>query len=105
NKIPSVYLLPAFDEFIISYKDRSASLLLEDHKKAVSINGLFRPLIVVDGKVSGLWKRTVKKERVLIETELFKLHSQKILRLMEKSANAYGDFLGKKAETAGMNSI
>jgi hypothetical protein len=59
----SVYLLPAFDEFIISYKDRHAVLPLENHAKAVSNNGIFRPVAVVNGQVMGIWKRTVKKQQ------------------------------------------
>lgn len=56
-----VCLLPAYDEFIISYKDRTATLPFEIHNKAVSNNGIFRPTIVIKGQVRGLWKRTIKK--------------------------------------------
>jgi hypothetical protein len=52
----SAHLLPAFDEFLISYKDRNASLTLTNFKKAVSENGIFRPVIVINGQVMGLWK-------------------------------------------------
>ncbi len=58
----TVHLLPAFDEYIIAYRDRSASLVFEHHKKAVSDNGIFRPIIVINGRVKGIWKRTVKKD-------------------------------------------
>ena len=64
-----VYLLPAFDEFIISYKDRRAALPFENHIKAVSNNGIFRPVIVVNGQVVGIWKRTTKKDKVMVETD------------------------------------
>ena len=36
--IESLYLIPAFDEFIISYANRSASLPADNHIKAVSSN-------------------------------------------------------------------
>lgn len=67
----SVYLLPAFDEFIISYKDRSACLAFPDHKKTISNNGIFRPVIVIGGQAIGIWKRTTGKHKTLIETEFF----------------------------------
>lgn len=98
NKKNSVFLLPAFDEFTISYKDRSASLLLNDHKKAISTNGLFRPLIVVNGKVTGLWKPVIRKDKVIIETDFFKPHNKSLKFKLEKAAEGYGNFLGKKAE-------
>ncbi|KAA6304364.1 hypothetical protein EZS27_043989, partial [termite gut metagenome] len=61
----SVYLLPAFDEYIISYRDRKAVLPSENHSKAVSSNGVFRPTIVANGQVIGLWKKSdTKKESI-----------------------------------------
>jgi hypothetical protein len=95
---PSVYLLPAFDEFLISYKDRSASFPLGNHKKAFTSNGIFRPVIVINGHVTGIWKRTVKKDIVLIETGLFQPHNKLEKELVEKAAIKFGGFLNKKVE-------
>jgi hypothetical protein len=94
----SVYLLPAFDEFIIGYRDRSAALPLENHNKAVSDNGIFRPIIVVNGQVMGIWKRTINKPTVIVETELFQPPHRTTTNLIEKAAVHYGHFLGKQAE-------
>ncbi len=91
---PAVFLLPAFDEFIISYKDRKAALASQHHKKAVSENGIFRPVIVVDGQVTGLWKRTVKKDRVLVETSFFHSPDRHTYALVEAAAETFGKFLG-----------
>ncbi|GHT75368.1 hypothetical protein AGMMS50262_10450 [Bacteroidia bacterium] len=66
----SYHLLPAFDEYIIAYKDRSPVLLSEHHSRAVSSNGVFRPVIVVNGQVVGLWKKTAQKKNP-IAFELF----------------------------------
>ncbi|KAA6332939.1 hypothetical protein EZS27_018596, partial [termite gut metagenome] len=59
----SVCLLPAFDEYIISYRDRRSVLPLENHSKAVSSNGIFRPTIVANGQVIGLWKKSNAKKK------------------------------------------
>ncbi len=98
NNFDSVYLLPAFDEFIISYKDRTASLPFETHKKAVSDNGIFRPIIVVNGQVCGIWKRKVKKDKVFMETEFFETPSSTILEQIKTAFHQYGDFIGKETE-------
>ncbi len=98
NNASSVYSLPAFDEFLISYKDRSASFPLGNHRKAFTSNGIFRPVIVIDGHVTGVWKRTIKKDTVLIETCLFQTYTKSVKRLIEKEAEKYGKFIGKKAE-------
>ncbi len=68
----SVYLLPAYDEFTISYTDRSAVLSPKLIDKAISNNGIFRPIIVVSGQVVGIWKPVKTKDEISIETEFFK---------------------------------
>ncbi len=98
NDKSSVYLLPAFDEFLISYKDRSASFPHGNHKMAFTSNGIFRPVIVIDGHVTGIWKRTIKNEKVSIETELFRKHSKVEITAINKSAAGFATFLNKKAE-------
>ncbi|MDR0507509.1 MAG: winged helix DNA-binding domain-containing protein [Dysgonamonadaceae bacterium] len=62
----SCLLLPAFDEYIIAYRDRSPILLPEHQSKAISSNGIFRPVILVNGQVVGLWKKTSQKKTPLI---------------------------------------
>jgi hypothetical protein len=94
----STRLLPAFDEFIISYKDRSMSLAFHHHSKTVSSNGIFRPVIVENGQVTGLWSRTVKKDKVVIKTKLFGSSSPASRNQIEKAARALGEFLRLKTE-------
>jgi hypothetical protein len=94
----SIYLLPAFDEFIISYRDRSPSILADDHKKAISENGLFRPIIVEDGRVTGIWKKIQKKDHAIIETSYFSMDKHLNPKLPEYAAKLYGDFLNQKTE-------
>lgn len=96
NVAYEAHLLPAFDEFIISYRDRSAVLEQQHHARAVSTNGIFRPVVVVDGKVRGLWKRTVKKDTVLIEIELFSKLTAQEQQAVNAAAERFGSFLGKK---------
>jgi phage anti-repressor protein len=95
---PSIHLLPAFDEFIISYKNRSASLPLEHHVKVVSNNGIFRPVIVLNGKVTGLWKKTLKNDKVMVETELFVPHNNETKKMLYECSNTLGHFWGQKAK-------
>ena len=95
---PSVFMLPAFDEFLISYADRKASLNQNSYKRYASKNGLFRPVIVVNGQVTGLWKRGIKKNMVLIEADLFKPHGKGLKNSILRSAKTFGHFLGLKQE-------
>jgi hypothetical protein len=91
-----VYLLPAFDEYIISYKDRTAALPSAYQKIVISDNGLFRPVIVMNGEVKGIWKRTVKKDQVVLETQFFQPPGKTAQKLIENAAVPLGKFLDKK---------
>ena len=93
-----VYLLPAFDEFIISYKDRSASLPSENHRKTVSNNGIFWPILVVNGQVKGKWKRTIKKDKVVVEIMPFEPLRETTKDFIEDASRRYGNFLEKEYE-------
>lgn len=65
----SLYLLPAFDEFIISYNDRTDSLEAAHHMSAIASNGLFRPVVVYNGQVIGLWKKTSAQKGPVIDVK------------------------------------
>jgi hypothetical protein len=98
NNKTSIYLLPAYDEFLISYKDRSASLSMPDFKKAVLSNGIFRPVILQNGQVIGLWKRFIQGNSVILEPEFFQPPDKVTRSLLEKKVYRFGQFLNKETE-------
>ena len=55
-----VHLLPAFDEYFISYKDRSDLVKKDFIKTVMTSNGIFRPMVVVKGRITGLWGKEEK---------------------------------------------
>jgi hypothetical protein len=57
----TAHLLPAFDEYIIAYADRSAVIAAAHTAKAISSNGIFHPTILRDGIVIGTWKYKGKR--------------------------------------------
>lgn len=94
----SVNLLPAYDEFLISYRDRSSSLSEVNNKRTVSDNGIFYPTIVVNGQVAGLWKRTFQKNKVIISVGFFKPPDNSTIRKIAIKVRDFGRFLEKEAE-------
>ncbi len=92
NLRPPLFL-PAFDEFMISYTDRSASLDPKFSKVTMVGNGIFRPIIVVDGKIIGIWLRTIKKNHVLIEPHFFRSKEKLKKKEIELLLKPYGKFL------------
>ncbi|HEY1040639.1 MAG TPA: winged helix DNA-binding domain-containing protein [Bacteroidia bacterium] len=98
TKKSSIHLLPAFDEYLISYKSRHVSIHGDHQPKAFTNNGIFKPIIVVNGQVQGTWKRTIKKDKVLMEFELFQKLKASVKQELEAEARNYGKFLGLQME-------
>lgn len=71
NLCESIHFLPAFDEILIAYKTREASIFPEHQSKVFTNNGIFKPIILENGKVIGTWKRAIKKNYTKIETQFF----------------------------------
>jgi Winged helix DNA-binding domain len=95
KKAPIVYLLPGFDEFLLGYRDRSASLDPGDAQKIqAGSNGMFSSTIVIDGKVVGTWKRELTKKALRISTDLFRPLSKKEAQILEEAFCSYSSFLG-----------
>nr|WP_294948462.1 winged helix DNA-binding domain-containing protein [uncultured Mucilaginibacter sp.] len=92
-------LLPNYDEYIVSYKDRSATIDAEHISKADPRGTIFNHTIVINGKIKGIWKRTIKKDILEVELTPFKKLSSQNLKAIEKAAKTYAKFLGLKQVT------
>jgi hypothetical protein len=92
----AVQLLPAYDEYNVAYKNRSFSI--NENHNTLSGNGIFKPPLVVDGKIAGAWKRTDGKNKASIEiTPFIKLSSQATKKITACSEH-YSKFLNKQCE-------
>ena len=91
---PAAHLLPAYDEYTVAYKDRSAALNPKYAKLPNYGHGIFNPTIVVDGQVVGTWKRTLKKDTLAISPSHFTKLKRAETRAIAEAANHYGKFLG-----------
>lgn len=98
NGNESVHLLPAYDEFLISYRNRDASLSVLDNKKTISNNGIFRPVILINGQVKGIWKRTSKNDIVVVEINFFQPQKKVIQQKVRKAAKELSSFLNKEVK-------
>lgn len=90
----SCLLLPPFDEYIIAYADRSAVLSDGSKKSNLFQNGLFKPVILLNGKAIGTWKRTFKKDKMVLETQYFKPPAKTTGALVKKAWKEYERFMG-----------
>lgn len=61
KKQKSAHLLPPFDEYLISYKDRSDAMVPAHYPKAFNNFGTFYPVVLYGGRVVGNWTRRTGK--------------------------------------------
>lgn len=91
---PDLQLLPGFDEYLLGYQDRGAVLAAAHASKIVpGGNGIFKPMIVVDGQIVGTWQRTLVKSTVNVTANFFgtPLISPELLR---RAVGRYCSFQG-----------
>jgi hypothetical protein len=90
------FVLPAYDELLIGYKDRSAFFTRYDEIPISTYNGMFYATIIEDGQIAGLWRRVMKKTSV--DVELRPLPGFDVDRLAEHTTR-FGEFLGLPVRT------
>lgn len=88
----SLLLLPAWDEFVVSYKDRQHIILDEYYSKVISKNGIFKPVVVKNGQIIGMWKRIKKKDKILAEVELFEEVDEATKDMIVKASHSFALF-------------
>lgn len=91
---PTVLALSGFDELLLGYQDRSATLP-EAHKNRIvpGSNGMFFPTIIDRGTVVGTWKRSEKRSTVAITTEPFGTLSARASAGFRRATREYARFL------------
>jgi hypothetical protein len=89
---PYALLLPVYDEYTVAYRDRSAVLSPSEAGRAG--NGIFRHVIVIDGRVAGTWGRALRKDSVVITPSPFVKLRRAEARAVASAADRYGEFLG-----------
>jgi len=91
---PEVYLLPGFEEYMLGYRDRSAMLELAHANKVVpGGNGVFFPIIVVDGQIKGVWKRNLSANKATITLSPFSKLTPAELTAAKEAAKRYSMFI------------
>ncbi|MBP7964230.1 MAG: AlkZ family DNA glycosylase [Caldilineaceae bacterium] len=91
-------LLPAFDEYYLGYRGRDAVLDAVYDKRVASNNGVFRPIIVIDGQVVGIWRRVAAKGSVVITPQPFRALTVAEDQAVHVAANQIRGFLGLPSE-------
>jgi hypothetical protein len=95
---PIVHLLPNFDEHFVAYTDRSAAF---DPARLPDLGpkdfALLGNTVVLNGQMVGGWRRTIKRNEVVIETALRISLTATESAALQSAVDAYGRFMGLPA--------
>jgi hypothetical protein len=91
---PTAFLLPNYDEYTVGYTDRSAIFDVSHTDKLVLREGILAQSTLIDGRVTGTWKRTIKKKEVVIELAPFMVPTSDQNQVIIAATQQYGKFLG-----------
>ena len=94
---PMVHLLAGFDEYLLGYTDRAPIIDSAHAGKVMTPNGLFRPALLIDGRVAGTWQAETKKGALVLSITPFvpaALSSRKASAALQAQAQRYAAFNG-----------
>ncbi|HEY3476744.1 MAG TPA: winged helix DNA-binding domain-containing protein [Anaerolineales bacterium] len=90
----AAYLLSNYDEYTVGYTDRSAIFDGAHADKLGSRESILTQTLLIDGRVAGTWKRTLKKNEVVIDVAPFTVLNKAQNQAVIAAAREYGRFLG-----------
>ena len=98
-----IQFLPAFDEYLISFKDRTSILEDKYMRQVITANGMFRPFIIESGKVIGIWQVEKGKRGFKFTIQPFEPIKGTRLKNLQSAARqmmeAYGIFHNRAVES------
>jgi hypothetical protein len=89
---PRVHLLPAYDEYAVAYRDRSAVLDPEHARRSDAGSGIFHPPVLIDGRIAGTWKRSLGKSAITVTTNPFGSWTRPLHDEVAAAATRYAAF-------------
>jgi Winged helix DNA-binding domain len=90
-----VRLLPAFDHYVVAApRDADAVLPAAHRARVYRPQGWLSPVLLVDGRIAGVWSHEAKGERVAVEVEPFGRVARDVKAGAEAEAERLATFLG-----------
>lgn len=91
----NVSLLPAFDPYVIGAPRGQASILAAEAKTRVyRAQGWISPVVLVNGRIVGIWKHEKKSTRIEVAVDLFEKVPAWVRREVKRETERLAIFLG-----------
>jgi hypothetical protein len=92
-RVDGTYAMPAFDELLVGYEDRSAALDTAS-EKAVITGGLFKPFVVHRNRILGTWSRRIERNEVVCSMQPFGGMPRASIAASARAFERYAAFVG-----------
>lgn len=95
---PTVRLLPYFDPYTIAIARHADYLLPAAHKNQVyRTQGWISPVVLVDGRIVGVWEQATKRDKVTVSVALFDASARQFEAAIAAEVASLGKFLDSDA--------
>jgi hypothetical protein len=93
--LPNIKIIPQYDDYLLAYQDRGASIDEKAKQYLKPKYGRFNPVILVNGKATGIWKRGITKNNVVFKLNYFRPLNDQENNALVSEIKDYSKFIDK----------
>jgi uncharacterized protein YcaQ len=94
----SLRLLPNFDPFLLAHATKDHLVEKRHYKRVYRNQGWITPVVLVDGRVAGIWSAETRGRAVAVDVQMFAPLSRATRACIERETAALAAFLGAKRD-------
>ncbi len=101
--LKSVHLLPYFDVYLLAHSLKDHLLESRIYKRVYRNQGWISPVLLIDGKIAGVWGYELSRQRINIEVEPFARIDSSARAQIQVHAQALGEFFQRTSSLSFKN--
>jgi hypothetical protein len=90
---PLIRLLPYFDTFLLGHKEREHLVALEHQSSVYRAQGWIAPVVLINGRVNGVWEYALEKNQLHVQVTKFNPISRQASAVILEEARDLARFL------------
>lgn len=98
--VPTVRLLPGFDPYLLAHVEKDHLVSPKYYKKVYRSQGWISPVVLVNGKIAGIWSYKRSPKLFSIDVEMFDKLTPRVRSRIGEEIARLGEFCGVKSEVS-----
>lgn len=95
---PVLRLLPSFDPYLLAHADKDHLVEPRYYKRVYRNQGWISPVVLLNGRVIGVWSHERQGNRLLVQVEMFENSSKSVRARIKEEAAGLASFLDASPE-------